>query len=213
MTDRDIKLGNPMIAEFIQGFIPFDGKWQFLFQNQGYPINTKSLSYHDSWEWLMTAINKIELIYTRRFNVTIKFESCSISDEGTEIILEPVGMESDENAKIEMVWRSVIRFIQWCKQNEISIPEFQKDESQYSYYKYLNSPEWTQLKIDLFEFRGKNCERCGSDFCIEVHHKTYKNLYHEEPEDLEILCRRCHKTHHRRINKHKMNKRLMNKIH
>jgi 5-methylcytosine-specific restriction endonuclease McrA len=64
------------------------------------------------------------------------------------------------------------------------------------YKKYLLSDEWAQLKIDLFNYRGKKCEKCGSKTKICVHHKTYDNIFKEEYSDLIILCKICHeKTH------------------
>ncbi len=67
---------------------------------------------------------------------------------------------------------------------------------QKKYHKYLLSDEWAQIKIDLFEVRGRKCERCGSKSNIQVHHLTYKNIFNEEPEDLEVVCRKCHKLEH-----------------
>jgi 5-methylcytosine-specific restriction endonuclease McrA len=64
------------------------------------------------------------------------------------------------------------------------------------YKKYLLSNEWAQLKIDLFEYRGKECEKCGETKYLQVHHLSYKNIFHEEPEDLMILCKYCHKKEH-----------------
>ena len=69
-----------------------------------------------------------------------------------------------------------------------------------NYKKYLLSDEWANLKIDLFNHRGKECEICGSNKNIEVHHNSYKNIFKEEPEDLDILCRKCHtKKHSKRV--------------
>lgn len=64
------------------------------------------------------------------------------------------------------------------------------------YYKYLKSKEWTDIKIDLYQTRGKKCEVCGSINRIEVHHVHYKNVFKEEPEDLILLCKNCHKKEH-----------------
>ena len=65
------------------------------------------------------------------------------------------------------------------------------------YLEYLNSKEWLDIRIDLLSIRGKRCENCGNDKCIlDIHHLTYKNIFNEEPEDLIILCRKCHKKEH-----------------
>lgn len=75
------------------------------------------------------------------------------------------------------------------------------------YKKYLLSKEWAQLKVDLFDYRGRICEKCSSKYNLHVHHLTYKNIFNEEPEDLIILCDKCHKTAHgnkpKTINKRK----------
>ena len=64
------------------------------------------------------------------------------------------------------------------------------------YRKYLLSDEWGAIRNDLYAKRGKKCERCGSASKVQVHHLTYKNIFKEEPEDLEILCAGCHKSEH-----------------
>ena len=64
------------------------------------------------------------------------------------------------------------------------------------YYTYLKSNEWLQIKLDLYELRGKQCEVCESKRNVQVHHLTYKNVFNEEPEDLILLCRKCHEKEH-----------------
>jgi len=65
------------------------------------------------------------------------------------------------------------------------------------YYKYLNSTEWANIKLDVMQHRGKACELCGSNLNLQLHHKTYENAFEEEPEDLILLCRNCHKEQHK----------------
>jgi 5-methylcytosine-specific restriction endonuclease McrA len=64
------------------------------------------------------------------------------------------------------------------------------------YKAYLKSDEWAQLKIDLFTLRGRSCEKCSSKTSLSVHHLTYDNIFNEEPEDLIILCGKCHDKEH-----------------
>lgn len=64
------------------------------------------------------------------------------------------------------------------------------------YQDYLKSNEWAQLKIDLFNYRGRSCEICGVNYSLQVHHLTYENIFNEEPEDLIILCKKCHQKQH-----------------
>lgn len=73
------------------------------------------------------------------------------------------------------------------------------------YKQYLNSKEWLDIRLDIITTR-KKCERCGSTNRLQVHHKTYKNIFNEEPEDLELLCGGCHKKEHDLIDKEKHHK-------
>jgi hypothetical protein len=67
-----------------------------------------------------------------------------------------------------------------------------------NYKKYLLSDKWQLKREKLFDVRGKICERCKSKKDIQVHHKTYKNIFNESLNDLEVLCKRCHMAHHRK---------------
>lgn len=61
------------------------------------------------------------------------------------------------------------------------------------YYKaYLRSREWGIKSAAARERAGYACERCGSNSELEVHHKHYRMLGNEKPEDLEVLCPKCH---------------------
>lgn len=62
---------------------------------------------------------------------------------------------------------------------------------------YLRSPMW-KAKRDLILARAKGrCEVCRRKLPLEVHHKTYENLFNEPLTDLIALCRDCHKFWHR----------------
>lgn len=74
----------------------------------------------------------------------------------------------------------------------------------HKYKEYLNSKEWLELRLDILTNRVK-CERCGSKNKLQVHHKHYKNIFKEEPGDLELLCGKCHSYEHKKENKPKKN--------
>jgi len=88
-----------------------------------------------------------------------------------------------------------------------------------AYLKYLESETWIKLRCDIITIRGDKCERCGKGG-VHVHHRSYKNLGHEEPEDLVLLCGSCHmETHNikkpcaakqKRLSTGKKNKQLVN---
>ena len=63
------------------------------------------------------------------------------------------------------------------------------------YYDYLQSPAWAEIRIDMLSAYPK-CSRCDSEYLLQVHHKSYKNIFNEEPEDLEVICKSCHRKEH-----------------
>jgi len=64
------------------------------------------------------------------------------------------------------------------------------------YYGYLNSKEWKAIVNFIKKDRGGQCERCNNKRSLQVHHKTYDNIFQENMEDLELLCGKCHKKEH-----------------
>ncbi|WP_439132390.1 HNH endonuclease [Polaribacter sp.] len=74
------------------------------------------------------------------------------------------------------------------------------------YLKYLNSKEWKEKRDTVLKLRGRSCERCKANLkgkIADIHHKTYKNIFNEKLDDLEILCRKCHKKEHNKKTKKK----------
>lgn len=57
---------------------------------------------------------------------------------------------------------------------------------------YMKSKEWKRVTERKYAEVGHRCQRCGDIKDLQVHHITYKNLYHERLEDLQILCAGCH---------------------
>jgi hypothetical protein len=66
-----------------------------------------------------------------------------------------------------------------------------------SYYlDCLASPEWAE-KRELVRDRCRGrCERCRVRRMREAHHKTYVRLGDEQLDDLQGLCRPCHRFSH-----------------
>ena len=69
------------------------------------------------------------------------------------------------------------------------------------YSSYLASQDWLERRKSLIENAGHECNRCrlprwlskyvyGED--LHVHHLNYQSMGKELPEDVEILCKRCH---------------------
>lgn len=57
---------------------------------------------------------------------------------------------------------------------------------------YYHSREWQVKRAFALNRANHKCQRCGASHSLEVHHWSYDRLYNEDPEDLEVLCKRCH---------------------
>src|SRR5438105_2438826 len=69
------------------------------------------------------------------------------------------------------------------------------------YFSHLNSPKWERLRKQVI-IRDKVCVRCGKPGS-DCHHKTYARFGNENLEDVELLCRSCHNSHHELTKKNK----------
>lgn len=65
-----------------------------------------------------------------------------------------------------------------------------------AYEDYLVSDEWKALRDKAIELAGNKCRLCNSDYNLHVHHRTYERIYHEDIEDLTVLCGDCHNYYH-----------------
>lgn len=64
------------------------------------------------------------------------------------------------------------------------------------YKEYLSSKEWKIKATQALERVDYKCQVCGlSKFArkLEVHHLTYERFKREIPEDLDVVCNKCHK--------------------
>lgn len=66
------------------------------------------------------------------------------------------------------------------------------------YAEYLQTPEWRRARDGALRRAGFRCElpTCGSKEALQVHHREYVRLGEEVPEDLTVLCGRCHAAWH-----------------
>lgn len=61
----------------------------------------------------------------------------------------------------------------------------------------LNDRWWHQLSLKCRWLAGYKCERCGKEGDLIAHHKVYRETWWDTRlEDLECLCRDCHKVAH-----------------
>lgn len=64
------------------------------------------------------------------------------------------------------------------------------------YGDYLRSDHWKQVRKRTLAKRRRICEFCYDPEHLDVHHNSYARLGKEQPEDLNVLCRRCHSLVH-----------------
>jgi len=61
-----------------------------------------------------------------------------------------------------------------------------------NYHEYIKSSEWRQIRQRRLQFDLFKCRTCENEKRLEVHHVHYRNLGHENIEDLITLCKNCH---------------------
>lgn len=61
------------------------------------------------------------------------------------------------------------------------------------YARYLVSDEWKAIRQEALERAKHRCQICNGDSNLQVHHRYYRGLGKEQPEDLTVLCEECHK--------------------
>src|SRR5450759_4276991 len=56
----------------------------------------------------------------------------------------------------------------------------------------MESEHWKAFRAYILSTRPL-CQICKSPYCLQVHHRNYRHLWHETPKDVAVLCERCHK--------------------
>ena len=82
----------------------------------------------------------------------------------------------------------------WRKMREVPPNSFARHSWKNDYNCHIGSTEWKRFKREVIKQRGNRCERCGHvSAYLELHHKHYHSLGSEQPEDVELLCPKCHR--------------------
>jgi hypothetical protein len=63
---------------------------------------------------------------------------------------------------------------------------------------YYRTEHWIGFAKEARKRAGLKCERCSQGGPLQVHHLTYDRLWDELPEDVQVLCSKCHELAHRR---------------
>ena len=89
-------------------------------------------------------------------------------------------------------------WIKLCTENRIYHDSIRSQYPSFRsvYDQYLKSKEWSDIREPVLRKYNYQCAICYGTSILQVHHLTYKNIGHENMEDLICLCKSCHeKTH------------------
>lgn len=70
------------------------------------------------------------------------------------------------------------------------------------YREYLQSPLWKIISSKVKWNANNRCDKCGSEYNLQVHHTSYefKGVEFLAFETLKCLCSKCHKEEHKKQN-------------
>ena len=111
--------GNKLIAEFM-GIESYEanGYTNFVYEKNNHRTDV-DLSYHDSWDWLMPVVEKIENVYTKKYKsgfiVRIEYKDIFVMtlDTSEELIIC-----DQSDSKLEGVYWTCVKFIKWYNKNK-----------------------------------------------------------------------------------------------
>jgi hypothetical protein len=119
-----------------------------------------------------------------------RYDSWLRSDKGEYYIKRPGETVTVENGKALFSLESVPVAL------EPVAPTGSSSRRRESYATYLRSPEWKARRQQALERAGHRCQICNRSDRLEVHHRSYRNIFNESPDDLTVLCARCHRKFH-----------------
>lgn len=65
------------------------------------------------------------------------------------------------------------------------------------YPEYLKTEHWISTRTKAIARAHGHCQICNDSRSLHVHHRTYERRGEELPEDLTVLCSKCHEIFHK----------------
>jgi 5-methylcytosine-specific restriction endonuclease McrA len=65
-----------------------------------------------------------------------------------------------------------------------------------NYEDYLQTEHWKHFVKECKKFFNNECQLCGNEKSLQVHHNNYKNRGRETFNDVVLLCKDCHSKFH-----------------
>lgn len=103
--------GNILIALFMASFN--DNDYEVLKHDLKKAGTAESLHYHDSWDWLMPVVEKIDMILLDDEFVMISYNRCFIDN-----FHEGISFEGCGNSRIKATWNCICEYIQWFDEHK-----------------------------------------------------------------------------------------------
>ena len=137
MSEQEIIEGNKLIAEFMESY-DIGGEIKFIYTlNEPFPLSKEICTesnileeiineveefgtelspsitwYHNSWDWLMPVVLKINTMDNFDYSVKIFTMDCQIENSKGEIIAR-CECKYNPDELINSVWEAVVEFIKW----------------------------------------------------------------------------------------------------
>ena len=123
MNKEEIIKNNQLIAKFMTNWTDTGLEpAYYVYNHKGYQIN--ELLFHESWDWLMPVVNKIEHSEERLkvFDINSFHAKISIFKPKFETFIVGSYLTSPEKekapSKLEATYKVVIKFIKWYNKNK-----------------------------------------------------------------------------------------------
>lgn len=123
MTEKDITIGNLLIAKFMDNWTDTGLEPAFHVHNhKGYELH--ELQFHTSWDWLIPVVEKIGSTDYSSVDIhwgtgcTDSFAWCDILwSNNSKSFHTSDDLNTDEQSLIKAIWLAVIEFIKWYNKN------------------------------------------------------------------------------------------------
>ena len=109
--NKEILEGNKLIAEFVTE------EPEVLKQDLKRAGTLESMQYHESWDWLMPVVEKINLLDEYEYSVTIYTMDCHIQDKKGNTVIS-IDCKNTVDELIKSVYEAVVEFIKWYNENK-----------------------------------------------------------------------------------------------
>jgi hypothetical protein len=130
-----------------------------------------NLNYNVSWDWLMTVVDKIEGELPYDSVITIEYHDCIIPciKDVFDIVVTAA------NSKLEAVYRAVVMYVEWRKEEEIKKQKKEKGKKKKFKFEVIVKDQYSkEIEVEAFtEEEGEELVKKDIEACpIETRSNT-----------------------------------------